>query len=282
MQNIKTSIIGVGVVGGALLSVLPDSFLYDKYKNIGSIEDVNKGDVIFICVPTPYKKETGFDLTYVEDAISSLKTNIETTYHHPVEGPEDIEKTTTSKIIVIKSSIKPGTTDKLQQKFPQHRILYSPEFLTEKHANDDIKKPSRSIVGYTEKSIKDAGLVLSLLPRAPFERIIPALDAELIKYASNAFLATKIILGNQIYDLCEKMGANYDLVKDGMGTDPRIGLSHLNVFEDGVRGFSGKCLPKDIQTLIQVGNEHDIDLEVFKKVEEINRLLVKGTNKEYE
>lgn len=261
MQNIKTSIIGVGVVGGALLSVLPDSFLYDKYKNIGSIEDVNKGSVIFICVPTPYKKETGFDLTYVKEAIRYL---------------------TSPKIVVIKSSIKPGTTDELQKEFPDLNILYSPEFLTEKHANDDIKKPSRSIVGYTEKSIKDAGLVLSLLPRAPFERIIPALDAELIKYASNAFLATKIILGNQIYDLCEKMGANYDLVKDGMGTDPRIGLSHLNVFEDGVRGFSGKCLPKDIQTLIQVGNEHIVDLEVFKKVEEINRKLVKGTIKEYE
>jgi UDPglucose 6-dehydrogenase len=260
MQKITTSIIGVGTVGGALLSVLP-SFIYDKYKNLGSVDEINQGDVIFICVPTPFDTQKSFVLDYVEEAISYLKT---------------------PKIIVIRSSIKPGSTYLLQKKYPDHKILYCPEFLTEKHANEDIRKPSRNIIGYTEQSLSSASIVLSLLPRASFERIIPALEAELVKYGSNAFLATKVIYSNQLYDLCDVLNANYDLVKEGIGLDSRIGPSHMNVFEDGSRGYSGKCLPKDTRTLIQVGDEAGANLEFFKKVEEINRKLVKDSPKDYE
>jgi len=234
MKKYNTSIIGVGVVGGAMLSILPKSFIYDKYKKLGSVEEINKGDMIFICVPTPYDNKGGFDLSYVTEAIFYLKK---------------------PKIVVIKSSIKPGTTDVLQKIFPQHKLIYCPEFLREKFAKEDVKKPNRNIIGFTNKSLDIAIDILKILPRASEELVMPALEAELVKYGSNSFLATKVIFANQIYDLCKKLKANYEVVKKGIGLDSRIGLSHMNVFEDNYRGYGGKCLPKDIRTLIQKGEE---------------------------
>ncbi len=148
----KTGIIGVGMVGGALRRYFEKiseikPFLYDKGKNLGSMQEVNQADIIFICVPTPFNKETNyFDLSYIKDAFSKIEGN---------------------KIVVNKSTALPGTTEYLQRKYPQHKILNNPEFLTELTADQDMSYPARQLVGYTEKSYNVAKDVLQVLPLAP-------------------------------------------------------------------------------------------------------------------
>lgn len=261
MENFKKKkigIIGVGVVGGAVASVMPKAILYDKYKKIGSVEEVNKADIIFICVPTPYNKKTGFDLSAVEDAFSIIKGK---------------------KVVVIKSTVLPGTTEKMQKKHPQHRVLFNPEFLRAISAKEDMAKPYEQIIGYTEKSKDIAKKILKILPKAPHKFIVLSADAEMAKYFSNAFLATRVIFANQIYDLCEKLGINYDRVKEMAGVNPRIGLWHFDVFFEGYRGYGGTCLPKDTKSLIQIGNMVDVDLKLLKLVDRINKKLLKGQKK---
>ncbi len=258
LKDLKIGIIGLGMVGGALKKYLNKAgygaFFYDKGKNEGSVEEVNKSDVIFICVPTPFNKEKGFDLSYVEDVCNNILGN---------------------KIIVIKSTILPGTTEKFQQKYPQHKFLFNPEFLTELTADQDMEYPDRQIIGYTKESYDVAGHVLQILPLAPFEKIMPATEAEMVKYFGNTWFSTKVIFANQIYDLCKKLNVNYDEVMEAASADKRIGKTHLEVFHKGYRGYGGRCLPKDIEALIQFADEKGIDLKLHKVVEEVNNKLMR-------
>lgn len=251
----KIGIMGVGVVGEALASVMPGAFLYDKYKNIGDLDEINKANIIFVCVPTPYARKTGFDFSAVEESLSNIKGK---------------------KIVVIKSTVLPGTTDKMQKKYPSHKILFNPEFLRQAHAKEDMKNPDRQIIGFTERSKPIAKAILKILPRAPQEYVVPAIEAEVTKYFANSFLATKVVFANQIYDLCQKMGANYASVKEMTGSDPRIGHSHLNILSDGYRGYSGACFPKDVNSLIQFGDSVGVDLKLLKVANRINKSLLKN------
>jgi len=258
LKDLKIGIVGVGMVGGAMQRYFKKKgfklFLYDKGRNLGSPEEVNQADIIFICVPTPYDKKKGFDLSYVEDACQNI------------EG---------EKIIVIKSTVLPGTTEKLQQKYPQHKFLFNPEFLTELTADQDMSYPDRQIIGYTEKSYNIAGDVMQILPLALFERILPATEAEVVKYFGNTWFSIKVIFANQMYDLCQKIGLDYDRIMEAAAADKRIGRSHLEVFHKGYRGYGGKCLPKDIRALIQFADSKGVDLKLHKTVEEINNQLMK-------
>ncbi len=257
----KAGIVGVGMVGGAMKKYLEDKgsvevFVYDKGKNMGSMEDINKAEIVFVCVPTPYLRDgKGFDLSYVEETLDNLKGE---------------------RTVVIKSTVLPGTTEKLQKKYPQHKILMNPEFLTEETADQDMCYPDRQIVGYTQKSHDVAGDVMQLLPLAPFERILPATEAELVKYFGNTWFSVKVIFANQMFDLCQKMGVDYDRMVEAAAADKRIGRTHLNVFHKGYRGYGGKCLVKDIRALIQLANNIGVDLRVHKTAEDINNELMKG------
>ena len=256
--NKKTiGICGVGMVGGALKRYFEKKgakpFLYDKGKNLGSIEQVNQADIIFICVPTPFDKEKGFDLSFVEDACKNISSQ---------------------KIIVIKSTVLPGTTEKFQQKYPHHKFLFNPEFLTELTADQDMQYPDRQIIGYTKQSCNIAGDILQILPLAPFKKIIPAAEAEMVKLFGNTWFSTKVVFANQMYDLCQKLGIDYEKVKEAAGADKMIGKTHLEIFHKGYRGYGGKCLSKDIKALIRFADDQGIDLKLHKLVEEINNQLM--------
>ncbi|OGM98552.1 MAG: hypothetical protein A2817_00035 [Candidatus Yanofskybacteria bacterium RIFCSPHIGHO2_01_FULL_39_8b] len=256
----KVGIVGIGMVGGAALRYFQkkdglEIFLYDKGQNLGSQEEVNKAEVIFVCVPTPYLKDgSGFDLSYVEETLSWLSGE---------------------KVVVIKSTILPGTTEMLQKKYPRHKLLMNPEFLTEETADQDMSYPDRQIVGYTEKSHDVAGDLIQLLPLAPFERILPATEAELVKYFGNTWFSVKVSFANQMYDICQALGADYDRMVEASAADKRIGRTHLNVWHKGYRGYGGKCLPKDIKAFIQLANSKGVDLKLHKAAEYINEELMK-------
>ena len=258
MSEYKIGIIGYGMVGGAVGkwfgSRNTKPFVYDKYKKIGSLEEINKADVIFVAVPTPFKSGRGFDLSAVSETFRILKS---------------------PKIVVIKSTVIPGTTEEFQKKHSQHKVLFNPEFLTELTADQDMSYPDRQIVGYTNKSYNVAKDIIQLLPLAPFERIIPATEAEMVKYFGNTWFAAKVIFANQMYDLCDKLSLNYDIVRDCAAADKRIGPSHLEVMHKGYRGCGGKCLPKDTKALIQFADKLGLNFDLHKTVDRVNNKLMK-------
>lgn len=254
----KIGVMGVGMVGGALAKFLDKPLLYDKYKNIGSLEEFNRADIIFICVPTPYDEKKGFDSSAVEEAFSAIKGN---------------------KTVVIKSTVLPGTTERMQKLYPIHKVLFNPEFLQEKTAEEDMKNPYEQIVGYTEISKDCVKEILSILPKAPNEFIVSSGEAEMVKYFSNTFLSTKVIFANQMYDLCEKLGLNYDSIKEMAKVSPRFGFSHFDIWTDGFRGYAGHCLPKDTKALIHFGKEKGVDLSLLEFVDKANEELLKKNDK---
>lgn len=259
----KVGVVGVGMVGGAMKRYLEkkdglELFLYDKGQNLGSPDEINKSEIVFVCVPTPYLKDgAGFDLSFVEETLSWLSGE---------------------KVVVIKSTVLPGTTEMLQKKYPNHKLLMNPEFLTEETADQDMSYPDRQVVGYTEKSHDVAGDLMQLLPLAPFERIIPSTEAELVKYFGNTWFSVKVSFANQMYDLCQALGADYDRMVEAAAADKRIGRTHLNVFHKGYRGYGGKCLPKDTKAIIQLAELKGVDLKLHKAAEHINAELMKQQN----
>jgi UDPglucose 6-dehydrogenase len=258
MNRSQVAVMGVGWVGGALLRYFQDAgrspIAYDPPKGMGSKEELAKADVVFICVPTPYRQDgEGFDLSFVEAAVEALPPG---------------------KIVVIKSTVLPGTTESLQAKYPQHTFLFNPEFLREKTADADLRNPDRQIIGTTAASAGLADDVLALLPKAPFTRAVRATEAEAVKYFGNCFLAMKVVFANQMFDVCRTLGVDYDSVKECSAADGRIGPSHLEVRQDGYRGYAGSCFPKDVRAFIQLGERIGIDVELMKTVERLNNELV--------
>lgn len=249
-HNYTIGVIGGGVVGQAAAGFFKGAKVYDKFKALDKIEEVLQQDVIFICVPTPY--ENGFDRSYLEDAFSHFN------------GVKD-------KIAVIKSTSLPGTTDYFQSQYPDIKILFNPEFLTEKTAEFDFVNPDKQLVGYTDKSQDAAQSILGILPDAPYKKILPARAAELVKYAINSFYATKVVFGNLLYDIAESLGVDYEGVKSAFVADKRITDSHFEVRHGGYRGFGGKCLPKDLLALVELGKNQGVDVGLLEKVDEMNQ-----------
>ena len=249
---------GTGMVGGALDRYFQTNQihakLYDPPKGLDDVGVLREAEVIFVAVPTPfYLDGSGFDDSFLRAAVEAI----------PVPG----------KTIVLKSTILPGTTEHFQELYPDHRFLFNPEFLSETTVDQDMQHPNRQLVGFTAQSRRDAELVMGLLPRANFEKIVPAKVAEMVKYFGNAFYALKVAYANQMYDLCEAMHIDYDLVKDCAKAEPWMGTMHLEIFHKGYRGYGGKCLPKDTRSIIQLAAKEGIDLSILKQAEEYNTRL---------
>lgn len=248
-RSLKIGIIGLGMVGEPVrrwfeekrgLRRGVDLFCYDIDPKKGYYDDYNSADIIFIAVPTPQNPDGSCNTSIIENVSALIKGE---------------------KIIVIKSTVLPGTTEDLQIKFPQHKFLFNPEFLTESQAWEDFLRPARQIVGYTERSKDVALTVLNLLPISYYQspwilstykfRGHTATEAEVIKYASNVLGAIKVSFGNMIYDVCDGLtsngiSTNYKNVEDALGADPRIGPAWLDVNHGSYRGFGGYCFPKDL------------------------------------
>jgi UDPglucose 6-dehydrogenase len=253
----KIGIIGIGMVGTPLARYFEERrgykrgknlFLYDTDVRKNFLDDINQGDIIFICVPTPRNPKDGScDVSIVQDAIRKIKG---------------------SKIVVIRSTVPPGTTEAVQKENPRHKLLFNPEFLTESRAWEDMIRPDRQIVGFTEASIDAAHVVLSLLPKAPFMSPwgigtyhpvrITATEAELIKYAANVYFVRKVNWANALAKASEKIGATYEKVRQGMAADHRIGDSHLDVEHGGYRGWGGYCFPKDTAAFMSFAKKNGL------------------------
>lgn len=219
-------------------------------------EGVKKAEVIFICVNTPPKDNGETDLSYVESVAKEIAKYIDR-----------------YKVIVNKSTVPVGTGDFVSEiinlnkrKDVDFDVVSNPEFLREGSAIKDTLEPERIVIGAPNKHV--AMKLLELY--APLERpmiITDVYSAEIIKYASNAFLATKISFINAIANICEKAGANVEDVAKGMGYDSRIGSAFLNA---GL-GFGGSCFPKDIESLVHTSSKLGYEFNLLKEVLEINK-----------
>ena len=171
-------------------------------------EAIKECDIVFIAVPTPTTPK-GFNSSILKSAI---------------------KKVGGGKIAVIKSTLLPGTTKEIQKENKERVVMHSPEFLTEATAAHDAANPQRNIIGLpikNKKYLEKAKLVLSVLPKAPFELVCDSNEAELIKYAGNNWFYFKIIFMNLVYDLSKKLGSDFEVVRSALAADPRVGTSHL-------------------------------------------------------
>ena len=262
----KIGIVGKGFVGSAVQNGFSPNTgcdaevrVYDKNpsRSLHTLEEtVNESDVVFISVPTPAGIDGKIDLTILNDAINDI-------------NEVSINRET---IFLIRSTVVPGTTGNFQHIFSNLRLVFNPEFLTERSANFDFINQTRFILGGS----KDNTTKVADLFRWRFGRSVSILEtnyetAELIKYMNNTFFATKESFMNDMKLLADKCGATWEDAVDGFVRDGRVGHSHLNVpGHDGRYGFGGSCFPKDIQAIISYADELDIDMGVLKGVWETN------------
>ena len=254
----KIGIVGRGFVGSAVqFGFSPNTGCdaevraYDKDPNKSqhTLEEVvNESDYIFVSVPTPSNDDGSINLDIVDDVLHSIN-----------------EINNRDNVILLRSTMVPGSTLAFQKKYPKLNIVFNPEFLTERSANFDFINQARFIVG---GDIENTSKVAKLY-RWRFGDSIPVIEtnyqtAELIKYMNNCFFATKVSFMNEMRIVSDKCGADWDKAVDGFIRDGRIGHSHLNVpGHDGKFGFGGSCFPKDIQALIDFGKTYGINLNTL-------------------
>jgi len=231
----------------------------ERIKATTDYSSLSDADVIFICVGTPSRNDGGINLEYVREAVKNI-------------GEHAGDKW---KIVVVKSTVLPGTTEKmvvpLLEKITGMKagidfgISMNPEFLREGKAIHDFMHPDRIVIGAYDKKSEETLRKLYEPFDAPIFVTTPT-TAEMIKYASNAFLATKISFANEIGNFCKKLGIDtYDVMK-AVGMDHRISPYFL----DSGAGFGGSCFPKDVKALITAGNEMDCEMSILSSVMEVN------------
>ena len=242
----KIGIVGNGFVGSSVaFGFSPqtgcdaDVKIYDKddAKSTHSLEEVvNTSDFIFVSVPTPSNQDGSINLDIVYNVFNEIN---------------DLNKRT-DNVFLLRSTVTPGTTRKLQIGFHELNIVFNPEFLTERSAKFDFINQSRFILGGDEENVDK----VAKLYCDRFGSTTPVIKtnyetAEMIKYMNNCFFATKVSFLNEMYQIANKCGANWDDAVEGFVRDGRIGHSHMSVpGPDGKLGFGGSCFPKDIQAMI--------------------------------
>lgn len=248
MKRFNVGVIGCGFVGEAItfaFSSIAKMYVYDidPYRSLNDLKSVHNCDFVFICVPTPMYRNGSQDLSYIENTF---------------------KKASNKPVYIIKSTVLPGTTEMLSKKYSNLKIIFSPEFLTERTSKLDMLTQSRFILGGDIKLTEKVKILVN--QRFKIQNIIQtdSKTAELTKYMNNTFFATKVSIMNEFKLLCDKIGANWEDALRGFVSDGRIGDSHLNVpGHDGKLGYGGTCFPKDVNALIYFSKLNNIKLNTI-------------------
>jgi len=244
----KISIIGNGFVGNAIYEGIKDyykTFSYDKdqSKRINTLLECSQSDFFFICVPTPSSYAGEFDLSYVKSAMSMLKSD---------------------KIIIIKSTITPEAAQELVDSFPNYRVVFNPEFLTERTAVEDFKNQRRIVLGGNKKDTEEV--------KRMYQKIFPDCEYILtdhktscfIKYFCNCFFACKVSMMNEFYQIAEKENICWDTSLKGLLLSGWVNPMHTLVpGPDGYLGFGGKCFPKDVLAFESYAKKIGVDPKIL-------------------
>ena len=279
MKNIVIGILGQGFVGSAIREGLKKhyeikTYDIDESKCNSTLEEVCKlSNIIFVCVPTPMRKNGNCDTRILESAIASIdKTCIE------VDRIVD-----ENPIVVIKSTVPPGTTSKMNKTFENITVCFSPEFLTEANSFDDFKNQNRIIIGIPNYLANIVGFEIKRMFSKPFPNatieICWSEEAEMVKYFTNCFLAAKVTFANQMYQICLDNNIDYDKVCKYALHDTRIGKSHLTVpGPDGDLGYGGHCVKGDVTVKTSIGPVQFRDLYELYKNNDLNNVKISSTN----
>jgi len=243
-------IIGMGVCGSALSNGLKtvlnidtrayDPYKYDKTHEEHYIKNILQTQMVFICVSTPAKPKIGYNYEAIENVLS------------------DLSQLNYNGLIVIKSTIGAEYIDQINDKHKSLRIATNPEFLTERTAKQDFIQQSWIIVGGNSDDIAELTKLYKL--GWPDAKILEtdAKTAMMMKCATNCFFAVKVSLMNELFLIWEKLGGNWESLKEALASDPRIGNMHLNIpGPDGDMGFGGKCFPKELHSMINLSEKYN-------------------------
>jgi len=249
-MKLNIAIIGHGFVGKAVDYGFPsqncEKYIVDPKHGMDITALPQNMDYIFVCVPTPMGDDGSIDSSIIESVVSYLLTN-------------------NKGIIIIKSTVTP----EILKQFSDSRVVYNPEFLTEKSANEDFVNPFMHIFGghplYTQR-VEELYKYYSICKPCPTYHM-STIEASFVKYGINSFLATKVLWFNQFYDIIQKENANYGKIISAITTDSRVGRSHTTVPGfDGKRGYGGSCFPKDTLAFVKYAKSLKNDFSVLEKV----------------
>jgi len=241
----KIGLIGNGFVGNAVYQNLKNKYdflIYDRNKERANTDNVREvchnTDIIFVALPTPMREDGRCDLSIIFGVMNEIS------YWY------------NNNIVILKSTVPPGTCERIKSIHPRLKLVFSPEFLTEANYIEDFKNCNRMIFGgIKEDTVKCVSILSEVFPSKHYF-MTDWKTAEMVKYFINTFLATKVAFANEMYEICESINLDYESVRDLALLDKRIGNSHLSVpGPDGEFGFGGTCFPKDINALIYFAKE---------------------------
>jgi UDPglucose 6-dehydrogenase len=261
----KVGIVGKGFVGGAIYQCFKDKIEVEVYdvqeekRTINGLESlVDWADYLFICVPTPTGENGACDISIVEDVVKRIA---------------DIRK---DKLIIIKSTVTPGTTKRLAEQTGM-KIAFNPEFLTEANAVNDFRYQPLIVVGADDEETSRKvwelyhKYISSTGGYMPIMKSCKTNEAEMFKYLANCFLATKVIFANEIKRLCDVTSIDYNAVAKLAAFDKRLGATHWKVpGPDGKLGYGGSCFPKDTAALLEFAERNGIQLWLLTEATYIN------------
>lgn len=250
-------IAGYGFVGKAVANSLKDKnelYIVDPKYNNHTVSQYSQADCMIVCVGTPSSDDGDCD-------ISQLKTVLD-------DAPYDMP-------ILIKCTVPPDYLEKLIEEHPYNDISYSPEFLRAVTANDDFKNQTYMVIGgdnfiFWKEVFQDS------LPKCEAYLETSVGEASMVKYTTNCFLSLKVAFFNQLYDLCQSNGIDYDTVKQVLAYDQRIGVSHMQVpGPDGSRGFGGACFPKDTKAFTHYSDRLNTNMSILESAIKYNKKIRK-------
>ena len=255
-------VIGQGFVGNAIYQKFKKYykvFTYDlqlKLCNSDLEEILQRCKIIFVCLPTPMNKDGSCNLDILEGALKEIND----------------QTTIDDRIVVIKSTIIPGSTDKYNNTYKNIEIVFNPEFLTEANAIDDFENQTRILLGGSVKATtKLKQLYSAIFRNTPKIIKTDAKSAELVKYVTNTFLSTKVSFANEMYKICKALELDYDKIIEMATLDPRLGDSHWGVpGPDGDFGYGGHCFPKDLDAILSLCRDLNINTNVLKATKATN------------
>lgn len=256
----KIAIVGYGVVGQGVKKLIESNFdgvIYDPQKGFPSKELVNKCDLAIVCVPTPSNEEGSCDISIVEETVAWLET----------------------PLILIKSTIPPGTTHYLREKYGK-KVNFSPEYMGEssyftpywKYPDPNRAETHTFVIVGGDEADQILNVFMKVMSVDTKYMAVSAEEAELTKYMENCFFATKVTFCNEFAKIAEIFGVKYKKLRELWLLDSRINPNHTLVFEDKP-GFGGKCLPKDLSAIIRASENAGYEPKLLKSVAVVNESI---------